>query len=148
MFDEWEIWWSSEKCRDELGKEGHIVEGESDRGRDRKTKRVTGARREIGEVMAAGYKGERHWFRDKGEVYEIDLTIDSGAVATIAPNGTLPGEKPRETEASRRGMSYMVANGAAIVNKGEITLMGKGRQWDKYERDSASVRCNKAVSGS
>ena len=69
--------------------------------------------------------GERNWFRETTKGYEIDLIIDSGAVATITPVRTIPGEIPRETEASRRGMSYTVANGAAIANKGEVTLRGQ-----------------------
>ena len=67
---------------------------------------------------------EKTWFRETVKGYEVDLTIGSGAVATITPAGTIPGEVPRETEASRRGMTYMVANGAAIVNQGELTLRG------------------------
>ena len=75
--------------------------------------------------MTAGGTGERHWFRETNNGYEVDITIDSGAVATIVPPGTVPGEAPRETEASRRGMSYMVANGEAIANRGELTLRGR-----------------------
>ena len=66
--------------------------------------------------MGLGWNGDRDWFRNTEGGYEIDLTIDSGAVATITPVGTIPNEVPRETEASRRGLSYMVANGAAIRN--------------------------------
>ena len=36
----------------------------------------------------------------------------------------IPGEKPRETEVSRRGIGYSVANGNSIRNKGELTLRG------------------------
>ena len=54
--------------------------------------------------------------------YEVDVTIDSGAVATITPVNTVLGEVPMETEASRRKMAYTVANGACIYNKGELTL--------------------------
>ena len=125
MFDRWDVNWDADKCRRELVKAGEIEDGKTERGRDAGRKNVRSSMQGLGEVMAAGVKGERHWFREKQGAYEIDLTIDSGAVATIAPSGTIPGEEPRETEASRRKMSYMVANGAAIVNKGEITLRGK-----------------------
>ena len=74
--------------------------------------------------MPVGMRDDRHWFRETATGYEIDLTIDSGAVATITPVDTIPGEVPRETEASRRKMVYMVANGASIANKGELTLRG------------------------
>ena len=56
--------------------------------------------------------------------FEIDLAIDSGAVTTIAPAGAIPGVKPRETEATRRGVTHAVANGGEIKKKGEITLRG------------------------
>ena len=78
----------------------------------------------LGDIMPIG-TGERSWFREVHDGYEIDLTIDSGAVATIAPVNTVPGEVPRETEASRRKLAYVVANGASIYNKGELTLRGK-----------------------
>ena len=70
------------------------------------------------------YVKERPWMRRVEGGFEIDLTIDSGAVTTIAPVDTLPGIKPRETEASRRGITYTVANGGEIKKQGEITLRG------------------------
>ena len=69
----------------------------------------------------------RRWLRESENEYEIDLTIDSGAVTTIAPTNALPGQKPRETEASRRGVEYRVANGQSIKNEGELTLKGQAR---------------------
>ena len=50
--------------------------------------------------------------------------MDSGAVATVVPSDTFPGVKPRETEASRKGMYYTAANGGEIRNRGELTLKG------------------------
>ena len=79
----------------------------------------------IGEALGANGYGERQWFREAQKGYEVDLAIDSGAVATITPMGTVPGEAPRETEASRRKMAYQVVNRAAIINRGEVTLRGK-----------------------
>ena len=106
-------------------KAGYIIEGEERRGRDRAKRTLMSSKQVVGEIMAAGTTGERHWFREIKNGYEIDITIDLGAVAIIVPTGTLPGEKPRETEALRRGMLYMVANGAAIMNRVEMTLRGK-----------------------
>ena len=114
-----------ERCRKELVKAGYIEEGTEARGRDKTRRALTANRKVIGGVLAAGGSGEKHWFRETGNGYEVDITIDSGAVATIVPPGTVPGEVPRETEASRRGMSHMVANGEAIANIGELTLRGK-----------------------
>ena len=54
----------------------------------------------------------------------MDLMLDSGAVTTIMPADTFPGHKPKETEASRRGITYAVANGGDIKNKGELTVRG------------------------
>ena len=45
-------------------------------------------------------------------------------MATITPVDATPGEKPKETEASRRGIGYCVANGNCIRNKMELTLRG------------------------
>ena len=45
----------------------------------------------IGGILGAGGTGERAWFRETDKGYEVDLTIDSGAVATITLAGTIPG---------------------------------------------------------
>ena len=79
-------------------------------GRERSNKRITCSKsNKDGEVLAVGEEGGRRWLRENKEEYEIDLTIDSGAVTTIAPANTVPGQRPRETEASPRGVEYRIA---------------------------------------
>ena len=63
-------------------------------------------------------QGDSNWVRDR-----FDNRFRGGSYHY--PTDTIPGEVPRETEASRRKMVYMVANGASIANKGELTLRGK-----------------------
>ena len=89
---DWDIDWNMERCREGLKKAGYIDEGAEVRGRERVKRTVTSSKPAVGEILAAGGNGEKHWFRDTGKGYEIDITIDSGAVATIVPMGTLPGE--------------------------------------------------------
>ena len=50
---------------------------------------------------------------------EIEITVDSGACDTVLPSRMLPGVKLEETEASRRGEEYEVANGHSMFNEGE-----------------------------
>ena len=40
--------------------------------------------------MMVAVNKNRGWIRENNEKYEIDLTIDSGAVTTIAPPNTIP----------------------------------------------------------
>ena len=77
-----------------------------------------------GEIMEVELVNDRPWMRKVGKDYEVDLAVDSGAVATVVPSDTFPGVKPRETEASRKGMYYTAANGGEIRNRGELTLRG------------------------
>jgi hypothetical protein len=49
---------------------------------------------------------------------EIEITVDSGACDTVLPSKMLPGVKLEETEASRNGEEYEVANGHVIYNEG------------------------------
>ena len=74
--------------------------------------------------MPLEFVKSRPWMRRIQGGYELDLMLDSGAVATIMPADTFPGHKPRETEASRRGITYVVADGGEIKNKGELTIRG------------------------
>ena len=76
------------------------------------------------DIMPLELVKSRPWMRKIQGGYELDLMLDSGAVTTIMPADTFPGHKPRETEASRRGITYMVANGGEIKNKGEFTVRG------------------------
>ena len=59
---------------------------------------------------------------------EIEITVESGACDTVLPSRMLPGIKLEETEASRRGEEYQVANGHSIFNEGEkrCVMMTRG----------------------
>ena len=50
---------------------------------------------------------------------EIEITIDSGACDTVLPSHMLPGVQLEDTEASRNGEEYEVANGHSIFNEGQ-----------------------------
>ena len=64
---------------------------------------------------------------------EIEITVDSGACDTVLPSRMLPGVKLEETEASRRGEEYEVANGHSIFNEGEkrCIMMTRGSSTPK-----------------
>jgi hypothetical protein len=68
-----------------------------------------------GGINAAGRK--QGWER-------IEVQIDSGAIDTVAPK-SVGGHLPiRETEAVRRNLGYVAANGTKIANHGERVLRG------------------------
>ena len=50
---------------------------------------------------------------------EIEVTVDSGACDTVMPTRMCPHISVVETEDSKRGMEYEVANGETIPNVGE-----------------------------
>ena len=47
------------------------------------------------------------------------VQVDSGAIDTVAPKEVAGAFKIRETEASRRGLGFVAANGTKIKNYGE-----------------------------
>ena len=59
---------------------------------------------------------------------EIEITVDSGACDTVLPSKMLAGVPLEETEASRKGEEYEVANGHVIYNEGmkRCIMMTKG----------------------
>ena len=60
-----------------------------------------------------------------GDSWEkIEVTVDSGAADHVSNDKVGHGVTIRETEASKRGMNYRVANGAPIPNRGETVLRG------------------------
>ena len=78
----------------------------------------------LGDIMRVGGGGE-----DPGDMHHenyevIKVTADSGAVDHVAPKNTGKKFKTRDTEASRRGMHYIAANGTKIMNQGEKTISG------------------------
>ena len=54
----------------------------------------------------------------------MDVTVDSGAADHVSNKEIEKGIEVRETEASKKGMSYRVANGETIPNRGEKVLRG------------------------
>ena len=66
---------------------------------------------------------------EKEDIWEmIEVTIDSGACDTVLPTGMLASISLEETEMSREGAEYEVANGATILNMGQkrCILMTQG----------------------
>jgi hypothetical protein len=55
---------------------------------------------------------------------QVDVTVDSGAADHVSNKEIGKGIEVRETEASKKGMSYRVANGETIPNRGEKVLRG------------------------
>ena len=53
------------------------------------------------------------------EWQEIEITVDSGACDTVMPTSLSPQISLLQTEMSRSGMEYEVANGAGLPNMGE-----------------------------
>ena len=53
---------------------------------------------------------------------KISLAIDSGAAETVIPHLEVRAHPIKETESSRRGVTYASATGAPIPNLGEQTL--------------------------
>ena len=78
----------------------------------------------LGDMMRVGDSGEdpRDAHHENYEV--IKVTADSGAVDHVAPKNTGKKFKTRDTEASKRGMHYIAANGTKIMNQGEKTISG------------------------
>ena len=59
--------------------------------------------------------------RDNESGWElIEITVDSGACDTVLPSKMLSSIRKDSTKASRAGEEYEVANGQAILNKGQI----------------------------
>ena len=60
-----------------------------------------------------------------GEWEVIDMAVDSGASETVVNEDMLPSTKVEESEHSRRGVQYEVANGVRIPNLGEKAFKGE-----------------------
>merc|ERR1711873_117261 len=84
----------------------------------------SGVCRDSDDIMRVG-DGEEDLGDTHHENYEvIKVTADSGAVDHVAPKSTGKKFKTRDTEASKRGMHYIAANGTKIMNQGEKTISG------------------------
>eukprot|EP00969_Alexandrium_andersonii_P019902 868735-Alexandrium_andersonii.AAC.1 len=49
----------------------------------------------------------------------LQVAIDSGASASVIPEAFLNGHTVRPSEGSRKGVSYLAADGGRIPNRGE-----------------------------
>ena len=65
------------------------------------------------------------WRKEEGEHWILKMIVDSGAVTSVVPTNLIPGAIYRETEKSKAGLHYRVANGARIPNRGELDIIGK-----------------------
>eukprot|EP00969_Alexandrium_andersonii_P148645 6570240-Alexandrium_andersonii.AAC.1 len=60
----------------------------------------------------------------------LQVAVDSGAPASVIPEGLLSGQKAKPSEGSRTGVSYLAADGGRIPNRGEVQqgLVAKERR--------------------
>ena len=68
----------------------------------------------------------------------IRVQVDSGAIDTVAPKEVAAAFNLMETEASRKGMGFVAANGTKIKNYGEKRVIG---YTDDGERVSLKMQC-------
>ena len=64
------------------------------------------------------------WRTDAGKRWKVKMTVGSGAVTPVVPTNLVPGIKYQETEKTRQGPHYRVANGGRIPNRGEVAIKG------------------------
>ena len=70
-------------------------------------------------------KGKRGWEQPIEEEWEsVKITVDSGAVDTVGPQGIAKGFPLLSTEASRKGMCYRAANDTKIAIHGKNEVQG------------------------
>ena len=62
--------------------------------------------------------------RTEGEWEQVDFAVDSGASETVVSEDMLETVQTKEGVASKRGVSYEVANGVRIPNRGEKQFTG------------------------
>ena len=63
--------------------------------------------------------------QEEYEQIQVDAVMDSGAFDTICRLDMIGGSTVRQTKASKAGMDYCAINGAEILSKGEVDLVGK-----------------------
>ena len=59
-----------------------------------------------------------------GSWERVPVTVDSGAYDSVMPFEMAQGVPIKQTEASKRGLSYRAANGTRVRNQGERNLKG------------------------
>ena len=90
----------------------------------RRTKELEEKRNQKEHVEVNQVEEEKKWRRKVNGKWVIDIVLDSGAVTTEVPTDTIPGMRPKPTEASRRGICYTAADGGSIPNEGELLIQG------------------------
>ena len=60
---------------------------------------------------------------------KVTVTVDSGAVDHVGPKHIAAAFETKESEKSKRGFKYQVANGIEIPNEGEKWISGYGEDW-------------------
>ena len=71
----------------------------------------------------------------------VELAVDSGASETVIPTGLLRGVSLQPSDASRRGVTYQVANGQEIPALGEKHVYGSTHS-EGYGRSITAQVCN------
>merc|ERR1711994_513217 len=79
---------------------------------------------------------------DEGDWETLELTVDSGAVDHVGPPEAATGFDVQESEKSRAGFNYIVANGSPLPNEGEKHLAGMSLDWKpmKLKMQVANVK--------
>lgn len=76
---------------------------------------------------------EVNQIRAELEWKKLELIIESGVAKSVAPEGMIPWIRPRESEGSRRGRTYLSASGEKLLDLGESR-----RPAAKQRQESAS----------
>ena len=64
------------------------------------------------------------WRVGEGSHWKVKMIVDSGAVTSVVPTNLVPGINYTETEKTRQGLHYRVANGGRVPNRGEVAIEG------------------------
>ena len=59
------------------------------------------------------------------------VTVDSGSADTVGPKSVGKASEVKETEASRKGLTYRTANNQPVPNEGEKRIMGWTDEWEE-----------------
>ena len=66
---------------------------------------------------------------NEDECEKIAVTLDSGTVDHVGPKHVAEAFEVKESDKSRRGFKYQVANDIEIPNEGEKWISGCGEDW-------------------
>ena len=88
---------------------------------------------------------ERSWEREQDGWVKIVSLMDSGCADSVTPPSTVPFIAPQESEGSRRGQEYQVANGDPLPNLGEKLVEGYDELGGGPEDSVPVGRCDSAI---